>query len=92
MKKQIVGYILLLVVTLLCLTGCGDVKTVKQDETSTSEEFMFVLVQHSYTTHSSWDVVYHRDTKIMYIIGAHGGIQTMVNADGTPMIYEAEDD
>lgn len=91
MKKRIVGYILLLVVTLLCLTGCDDVKTVKQ-ETSTSEESMFVLVQHSYTTHSSWDVVYHRDTKVMYIINARGGIQTMVNADGTPMIYEAEDE
>lgn len=89
MKKRIVGYILLLVVTLLCLTGCSDVKTVKQ-ETSTPEESMFVLVQHSYTTHCSWDVVCHRDTKVMYLINSRGGCQTMVNADGTPMIYEAE--
>lgn len=33
----------------------------------------------------SWKVVYHRDTKVMYVVS--NNFTLLVNADGTPMLY-----
>ena len=54
---------------------------------------MFVLVESTI----QWDVVYHKETKVMYAVSAYGtgsGVFTLlVNADGTPMLYDgAEND
>lgn len=38
-----------------------------------------------------WKVIYHRETKVMYIIMRdHGEMEVMVNADGTPQLYLQE--
>lgn len=93
------------VITILCicllLTGCGEVAESANEATYETESEdkqmedtnMFVYVQrHDFFEGRDYDVVYHKDTKVMYAI-SHGKYNTgnftlLVNADGTPMVYE----
>lgn len=83
MKKIIV---LMIVTVLLALTGCraGNV----EDKSGDMSEF--VIVESTY----NWDIVYHKKTKVMYAVSQGkyngGNFTLLVNADGTPMIYEGE--
>lgn len=78
MKKSI-AILIVLVVLMLC--GC-EKYTVGTTENLNGES-MFVLVENTYT----FAVVYHRDTKVMYVISC-GGFYLLVNQDGTPMLWE----
>lgn len=84
MKKIILGIII--AVSLFC-TGCSsDTKSV---ETETIQETTSMFVELE--TSVSWKVVYHKDTKVMYVVSDeiynHGNFTVLVNSDGTPMIY-----
>ena len=75
-----------MIIFMFLLTGCGEI-------TETQDENMFVTIQE-YDYDRPYDIVYHRNTKVMYVV-SHGtysrGIFTViVNPDGTPMLYEAE--
>ena len=60
------------------------------ESTAEDTESMFVYIQEC----DSYDVVYQKDTKVMYAISSgtynHGTFTLLVNADGSPMIYEGE--
>jgi hypothetical protein len=75
---------LMIVVLAVALTGCSKV----EDKSSDMSEF--VLVEHT----STWKVVYHKKTKVMYAVSDgtynRGTFTLLVNADGTPMIWEGE--
>lgn len=78
--------IILTVIACMMLSSCSKVETVKsKDDTS-----MFVTVE----TTTFWKIVYQKDTKVMYVVSEdsynHGTFTLLVNADGTPMIYEGE--
>lgn len=77
--------IIVCLVAVLLLCGCRGVESVNTDNTQKS---MFVRIE----TASTWSVVYHRETKVMYVVscgGYNGGNFTLlVNADGAPMLYE----
>jgi hypothetical protein len=87
MKKTWIIVITILVVGILMfsLTACAIVETESNSNAGTS---MFVQVEET----SYWRVVYHKDTKVMYTVsvgGYNGGNFTLlVNADGTPMLWE----
>lgn len=84
MRKKVLSIIL--VVLLVCTTGCGVPVDVLRDGNETS---MFVLVEES----DYWRVVYHKETKVMYSAsrGDSRGIFTvLVNPDGSPMIWEGK--
>ena len=80
--KKIVA--LMIVVLVVALTGCSQV----EDKSSDMSEFTIV------ESTSVWKVVYHKKTKVMYVVsdGIHnrGTFTLLVNADGTPMIWEGE--
>lgn len=65
----------------LTLCGCTDTNSEKQNS-------VFVIIEDTYY----WDVVYHRETKVMNVVsfGSHNNTNftLLVNADGTPMLYE----
>lgn len=69
---------------LITLAGCA---TVERADAKKAETSMFVLVE----TANDWNVVYHRETKVMYAVSNFGygsGVFTLlVNPDGTPMLY-----
>ena len=83
MKKLLFIFVLAL---MLFLTGCNK-KVVEfiQEPENTS---MFCEVERG----SNWKVVYHRDTKVMYVVSimpSNQGIFTLlVDADGKPLLYE----
>lgn len=77
---------------MVLLCGCSsnyvETKKTNQAEKNTS---MFVEIE----TTSKWMVVYHKDTKVMYAVsyGSYnvGTFTLLINADGTPMLYEGGD-
>lgn len=77
---------------MLLLTACGNkVKNEVKNEVIKDEPSMFVIVEEVSTL---WNVVYNRDTKVMYAV-SRGGYNTgnftlLVNPDGTPMIWEGK--
>lgn len=78
--KKIIS--LMIVVLAVSMTGCSEV------EKKTSEEWEFVTVEST----SLWYIVYHKKTKVMYAVSQRaynkGTFTLLVNADGTPMIWE----
>lgn len=75
---------LVMIISALLLTGCGE---------GTESNDMFVCIQ-SADLNSCYDVVYCRDTRVMYVVSHgsknNGNFTLLVNADGTPMLYEGE--
>lgn len=74
--------------TCLVMSGC---QTVDKINTETKENVsMFVLVENA----PSWKVVYHEKTKVMYVVSDReynrGNFTLLVNADGTPMLWDGE--
>ena len=77
----------LLIAMLICsLAGCGNSIPVEKIEAAPAS--MFVEVEDAY----GWIVVYHRETKVMYAVSDsaynYGCFTLLVNADGTPMVWE----
>lgn len=80
--KKIVA--LMIVMLAVVLTGCSEV----EDKSSDMSEF--TIVERT----SIWKVVYHKKTKVMYVVSDgtynHGTFTLLINADGTPMIWEGD--
>lgn len=68
------------------LSGCGS--EVQRETVQGDAPSMFVMVEQAH----DWDVVYHRESKVMYTVSGRGysrGIFTLlVNPDGSPMLWE----
>ena len=72
----------------LCLSLCACGGPPVQVESNVSAASMFVEVENNLT----WRVVYHRETKVMYVISQgtenHGNFTVLLNADGTPQTWK----
>ena len=77
---------ILLSFALVSVSGCG----AKVESTGDNTTSMFVVIEKT----SAWEVVYHKDTKVMYAVSFagynYGNFTLLVNSDGTPMIYEGD--
>lgn len=87
MKKFVV--IFMVIALCACLfVGCGGGSPSFDENVSQSSSFVIVEDGDGY------NVVYHRDTKVMYAYSTssynYGNFCLLVNADGTPMIWEGE--
>lgn len=77
MKKLLMCGVLVL--SLFGLTGC------QVNALGTSSEFVHIKHEGNY------DIVYHRDTKVMYVGCYNRGIFTvMVDTDGSPLLYKGK--
>lgn len=67
------------------LAGCGQEVESKADGESQS---MFVVVEETW----NWKVVYHQETGVMYAVSSGsynaGSFTVLLNADGTPMVWQ----
>jgi PBP1b-binding outer membrane lipoprotein LpoB len=85
MKK--VKVIATLALTSLLLTGCGKTMEMNIDK-SADETAPFVIVEIC----DFYNIVYNKDTRVMYTVSKAtnniGNFTVMLNADGTPMLYE----
>ena len=83
MKKLI----LICLIVLMVFAGCNKIDRIGDADNDTS---MFVLIEDGIY----WKVVYHRETKVMYIVsdGSYnkGTFVVMVDADGKPLLYKED--
>ena len=86
MKKKILVFVMIMAM-MSCFVGCSASSTVESVD-GNEYKSMFIEVECS----TSWRIVYHQDTKVMYAIsdGSYnrGTFTLLVNQDGTPMLYE----
>lgn len=79
--------LLVMILFMLLLTGCGGPMCNSKD----SNMFVYIQKADGYTY---YDVVYHKDTKVMYVVSHSsyniGTFTVLVNPDGTPMLYEED--
>lgn len=72
----------------LGLVGCDYATMESEEEDCSNVPSMFVQVENGV----DYKIVYHKDTKVMYAISYssynRGNFTVMLNADGTPMLYE----
>ena len=82
--------ILMTIALCACLfMGCSGSHVNRSSDYNEDQASMFVSVEY---VNENWRVVYHRDTKVMYVVSAgsynRGTFTVMLNPDGTPMIWE----
>ena len=70
-----------LVVVVLFFVGCDNT-----NNSVKASDDVFVMVSKNF----SYVVVYDRETKVMYVDSYRGVFAMLVNADGTPKLYEGE--
>ena len=72
----------------MMLEGCSHTEVEEEGKQNESETSMFIVVEEAI----SWEIAYHRETKVMYAIsygGYNAGTFTLlVDADGNPMLWE----
>lgn len=89
-KRILAGLAAFLIIASIALmfTGCSSVRAEAKEVEETDDGSTFILVDADYYC---W-IVYHKDTKVMYAVSRSGyntGTYTLlVNADGTPMVWE----
>ena len=82
--------ICLLISILICVSLCGCGSTM-EDKTTDNQISMFVKLESFRIPNAGWDhVVYHKDTKVIYIISYEGIATIMLDADGKPLLWEGE--
>ena len=89
-KRIVVGLAAFLIIMsiVLMFAGCTSTRAEAKEVDDVDDGNTFILVDADYYC---W-IVYHKDTKVMYAVsrsGHNAGTYTvLVNADGTPMIWE----
>ena len=85
--KRIIGVILILVM-LTSAAGCNRAVVEKEGEQASNVEVsMFVEVEEVL---GEWCVVYHRETKVMYVKSYYGSFTVLVDENGWPLLWEGE--
>lgn len=75
--KKIISLLLVILFCIGILTGCGI-------DTSNSE---LKCIEQNTIDYDMYDIYYDKETGVMYIMNREGGVTVMLNADGSPKIY-----
>jgi len=82
-----IACVLLCIIFVLLLTGCGT----KLDSIDKKPERPSQFVKVEENSEGFYLVVYHRETKVMYVVSRGpyncGNFTLLVNPDGTPMVW-----
>lgn len=85
--KKIICALIALVVLVAVLASCSEGTVVEVEGKDAQNTSMFIEVERTY----NWRVVYHKDTKVMYVIGyskdSKGTFTVMVDRYGFPLIW-----
>jgi hypothetical protein len=70
---------------ILNLTGCNN-----SDNESTNEnsETSFVTVEKELVNGYFYKIAYHKETKVMYVLGQYNDFEVMLDAEGKPLLWE----
>ena len=82
-KSKIIAIMIIVMLVIIGLSFIGCDNTNNSVKASND---MFVTVSEG----SLYNVLYDKDTKVMYVNSYRGVFAMLVNADGTPKLYEGE--
>lgn len=86
MIKKIICLVFAVLLLFTC-AGCTKMETVQDTKEDTSNESMFVLIEDGYLW-DKYNIVYHKETKVMYAVGCNTVFTVMLDADGNPLLWE----
>lgn len=97
MKERMKQILCLTFITILCglflvlnITGCvsqsDETTSTGNEESNTS----FVIVEKELVNGYFYKIAYHKDTKVMYVLGQYNDFEVMLDADGKPLLWEGE--
>ena len=85
--------ILMAIALCACLFGCTSETQVSEESEVEQESNTSMFIEVEKVT-DNWRVVYHKDTKVMYVVSFghynRGTFTVLLNPDGTPMIWEGK--
>ena len=85
--KKILCLVIIVMMLLTCV-GCTEMETVQEtQQEETSNKSMFVLIESS-VLWNKYNIVYHKETKVMYAVGNDTVFTVMLDADGKPLLWE----
>ena len=71
----------------LSITGCASNDNVLESSNEVSEA-SFVIVEKELVNGYFYKIAYHKDTKVMYVLGQYNDFEVMLDADGKPLLWE----
>lgn len=96
MKRAVITFIvltLILMAMVAVFAGCEQMPTVKEGAKKGGGDSLFTIIE--YNDSMGYMIVYMNDTKVMYAVSTgmdnHGDFLVLVNADGSPMVYEGKE-
>lgn len=81
--KKLLCLITILLILLSCV-GCGAPVNMDTEKSDSS----FILVEQEIFIGYYYKIVYHKETKVMYVLGQYNDFTVMLNPDGSPMVWE----
>lgn len=88
--KKIICALIALVVLVAVLASCSEGAVVEFEGKDAQNTSMFIEVERT----DNWLVVYHKDTKVMYVISYgirnSGNFTVMVDRYGFPLVWEGD--
>ena len=89
--KKLVAILMAIALCACLFAGCGGSHVNRSSDYNEDQASMFVSVEY---VSENWRVVYHKDTKVMYVVSGgsynRGTFTVMLNPDGTPLLWEGE--
>ena len=89
--KKLIAFLMVFALCASLFVGCGGSSVSTSSTYNEDNPSMFITVEY---VSENWRVVYHKDTKVMYVVSGgsynRGTFTVMLNPDGTPMIWEGE--
>lgn len=77
------------VLLLFTFVGCGSNMDKVEDTKPKESSSMFVLVESDYLW-NKYNIVYHKETKVMYAVSCNTVFTVMVDAEGKPLLYSED--
>lgn len=91
--RTIISIVLIIIVIASVLSGCSRNKGDEKLAADISQRFIEVADHISFTDKYDYSVFVDSETKVMYLViygGYRAGITVILNADGTPMLYDGD--
>lgn len=88
MIKKIICLSLILLM-LFTFVGCDSNIATVEDTKHKEGSSMFVLIESDYLW-NKYNIVYHKETKVMYAVSNNTVFTVMVDAEGKPLLWEGK--
>lgn len=74
---------------ILNITGCTSNDNASESSNEVSEA-SFVIVEKELVNGYFYKIAYHKDTKVMYVLGQYNDFEVMLDTDGKPLLWESK--